>query len=54
MHVICFILEKFDKYLEYVKKWVPELESNHYTEEIVNHKEARQRCLMTYKKALNN
>ena len=47
-------LKKFDKYLEYVKKWVPELESNHYTEEIVNHKEARQRCLMTYKKALNN
>ena len=47
-------LKKFDKYFEYVKKWVPELESNHYTEEIVNHKEARQRCLITYKKALNN
>jgi Deoxyribodipyrimidine photolyase len=37
-----------------VKQWVPEFETNQYASPIVDHKEARERCLITYKKALNN
>lgn len=47
-------IKKFDKNLIYTKKWVPEVESNQYVEPIVIHKDARERCLLTYKKALNN
>jgi deoxyribodipyrimidine photo-lyase len=46
-------MEKFDKGLEYVKKWIPELETNNYPKPIVAHKFARERALETYKKALN-
>ena len=45
-------LKKFDKELEYTKKWVPELYTDKYFEPIVEHKFARERCLTTYKKAL--
>lgn len=45
-------LEKFDKSLEYVKKWVPEYGTADYPEEMVNHKQARQRALDEYGKAL--
>jgi len=44
-------LKKFDKNLEYVKKWVPEFNSLTY-KPIVDHKEACQKCLTTYKLAL--
>jgi deoxyribodipyrimidine photo-lyase len=47
-------IKKFDKNLIYTKKWVPEVESNQYVEPIVIHKDARERCLLTYKKALSN
>ena len=47
-------IKKFDKNLIYTKKWVPEFESDQYVEPIVIHKDARERCLLTYKKALNN
>ena len=47
-------IKKFDKNLIYTKKWVPEFESDQYVEPIVIHKVARERCLLTYKKALNN
>jgi deoxyribodipyrimidine photo-lyase len=47
-------IKKFDKNFIYTKKWVPESESNQYVEPIVIHKDARERCLLTYKKALNN
>jgi deoxyribodipyrimidine photo-lyase len=47
-------IKKFDKNFIYTKKWVPEFESNKYIEPIVIHKEARDRCLLTYKKALIN
>ena len=47
-------IKKFDKNLIYTKKWVPEFESDRYVEPIVIHKDARERCLLTYKKALNN
>ena len=46
-------IEKFDKQLEYIKKWVPELQELTYPTPIIDHKEARERCLNTYKKALN-
>tara|TARA_B100001094_G_scaffold105426_1_gene101644 strand:- start:42 stop:863 length:822 start_codon:yes stop_codon:yes gene_type:complete len=47
-------IKKFDKNLIYTKKWVPEFDSNQYVDPIVIHKEARERCLLTYKKALSN
>ena len=47
-------IEKFDKNQEYIKKWIPEIETKNYPEPIVNHKEARERCLERYKSALNN
>ncbi len=45
-------LDKFDKNLKYVKKWVPEYGTNKYPDPIVDHKMARERCLETYKRAL--
>ena len=45
-------LKKFDPNLDYVKKWVPEYGTDNYSEPMVNHKEARERCLATYKTAL--
>lgn len=45
--------EKFDKDYVYVKKWVPEFGTPAYPKPMVDHKEARERCLATYKKGLN-
>lgn len=45
--------EKFDKNWEYVKQWVPEVNESSYPDPIVNHKEARVRCLATYKAGLD-
>lgn len=45
--------EKFDAKLEYINKWVPELKSFSYPQPIVQHNEARKRCLEVYKKALS-
>ncbi|MCS6820301.1 MAG: DNA photolyase family protein [Microscillaceae bacterium] len=44
--------QNFDKNLEYVKKWVPELNTLDYPKPIVEHTFARNRCLEIYKKAL--
>ncbi|HLO43996.1 MAG TPA: deoxyribodipyrimidine photo-lyase [Leadbetterella sp.] len=44
---------KFDKNLEYIKKWVPEYLSPTYPRPIVDHKIARERALKVYKDALN-
>lgn len=44
--------EKFDKELEYIKKWVPEYGTPAYDKPIVEHTFARERCLAAYKKAL--
>ena len=44
---------KFDKNLEYIKKWVPEYLSSSYSKPIVDHKFARERALKVYKEALN-
>ena len=46
-------IQKFDKELSYIKKWVPDLQELTYPSEIVDHKIARERCLKTYKEALN-
>jgi deoxyribodipyrimidine photo-lyase len=46
-------IKKFDKDLLYIKKWIPELNSLDYPNPIVDHKEAREKCLKTYKAALD-
>ncbi|MEN0047546.1 MAG: deoxyribodipyrimidine photo-lyase [Bacteroidota bacterium] len=46
--------KKFDKDLKYIKEWIPEYGTADYPEAMVDHKEARQRCLDTYKTALDN
>ncbi|MGB5647576.1 MAG: deoxyribodipyrimidine photo-lyase [Muriicola sp.] len=46
-------VDKFDKDRIYIKKWVPEFDSENYVAKIVDHKEARERCLSTYKAALS-
>ncbi|QQL50096.1 cryptochrome/photolyase family protein [Mucilaginibacter ginkgonis] len=45
-------LEKFDKKLIYVKKWVPEYGTDEYPEPMVDNREARDRCLKVYKAAV--
>ena len=45
-------MEKFDKDLRYIRKWVPELDSHLYPKPIVEHKWARERCLERFKEAL--
>lgn len=44
--------ERFDKDLEYIKKWVPEFLQPGYPQPIVEHSLARNRMLETYKKGL--
>ncbi|WP_422103889.1 cryptochrome/photolyase family protein [Winogradskyella sp.] len=46
-------IQKFDKNLEYIKKWVPDFQELTYPRPIVDHKMARERCLEVYKSALN-
>ncbi|MCX7550313.1 cryptochrome/photolyase family protein [Xanthomarina sp. F2636L] len=46
-------IEKFDKDLKYISKWVPEFQELTYPTPMVDHKEARERCLKVYKEALN-
>ncbi len=46
-------IQKFDKGLDYIKKWVPDFQELTYPQPIVDHKMARERCLMVYKSALN-
>ncbi len=45
-------IKKFDKDLIYIKKWIPELNQLSYPQPIVDHKEARERCLKVYKQAV--
>ena len=46
-------IKKFDNKLKYINKWVPELQELNYPSKIVDHTFARERCLKTYKQALN-
>ena len=45
--------DKFDKERKYIKEFVPEFETPRYPDMMVDHKEARERCLKTYKEALS-
>ena len=47
-------VKKFDKQLEYIKKWVPEYVTLEYPMPMVDHKMARDRALDGYKKGLDN
>lgn len=44
--------EKFDKNMEYIKKWLPEFETNDYPKPIVEHAFARERVLKVYAEAV--
>jgi deoxyribodipyrimidine photo-lyase len=44
--------EKFDAEHQYIKMWVPEINTNLYPAPIVEHSFARNRCLEAYKQAL--
>lgn len=44
-------VKKFDKDFKYIKKWVPEFQEINY-KPILDHKEARERCLKVYKEAV--
>ncbi|QQX76567.1 MULTISPECIES: cryptochrome/photolyase family protein [Aequorivita] len=46
-------IEKFDKDYKYIKKYVPEFGTSSYPEKMVNHKDARERCLKVYKSAVS-
>jgi len=43
--------KKFDKDLEYIRQWIPELDSFDYPQPIVEHEFARKRALEAYTKA---
>lgn len=47
-------MQKFDKELKYIKKWIPEYGTDNYPAPIVDHKAARERCLAVFKATLNN
>jgi len=42
-------LKKFDRNLEYVRRWIPEYQTGNYTEPMVDHRSARARALQEYK-----
>ena len=46
-------VDKFDKDKKYIKEFVPEFDTDDYPEKMVDHKEARERCLETYKAAVS-
>ncbi|MGE4346152.1 MAG: deoxyribodipyrimidine photo-lyase [Flavobacteriaceae bacterium] len=45
-------MEKFDKNLTYVKKWVPEFDTNKYPKPMVEHSFARERAIRVYGEGL--
>ncbi len=44
--------KKFDKDWKYIRHWVPEVDTPEYPKPIIDHKEARDRCLRVYKSAV--
>lgn len=44
--------QKFDPHLQYIRRWVPELDELSYPTPIIEHDVARRRCLEAYSKAL--
>jgi deoxyribodipyrimidine photo-lyase len=45
-------VDKFDEDQEYISEWVPEHDTDDYPDKMVDHKEARERCLKVYKEAV--
>lgn len=45
---------KFDPDKQYIRMWIDEYGTFSYPKEMIDHKFARERCLRTYKEALNN
>ena len=45
--------KKFDKYQDYIKKWVSEINTDQYPKPMVEHKFARNRAIETYKIGIN-
>ncbi|MBT8245168.1 MAG: deoxyribodipyrimidine photo-lyase [Winogradskyella sp.] len=46
-------IDKFDKNRVYIKQWVDDFDTDSYPDKMVDHKEARERCLETYKAAVS-
>ncbi|WP_339697107.1 deoxyribodipyrimidine photo-lyase [uncultured Marixanthomonas sp.] len=46
-------IEKFDKDKKYIEKWIEEYNTDSYPDKMVDHKEARERALATYKRAVS-
>lgn len=45
-------MKKFDRDLEYIKKWIPEYGTSQYTEPMIDHRYARNRAIETYRKGI--
>jgi len=45
--------DKFDPKQEYIKKWVPEINTSSYPSPMIEHKMARERAIKTYKQAVS-
>jgi deoxyribodipyrimidine photo-lyase len=46
--------KKFDPKADYIRKWIQEYETPAYPEPIIDHYEARKRCLNVYQAALKD
>ncbi|MBL6447993.1 deoxyribodipyrimidine photo-lyase [Fulvivirga sp. 29W222] len=46
--------KRFDPELKYIRQWVPEFQELNYPRPIVEHKQARERAIQTYKEALDS
>lgn len=46
-------VDKFDKDKQYIRTWIDEYDTKDYPEKMVDHKEARERCLRVYKEAVS-
>ena len=44
--------KKFDRDMQYIKRWIPEFGTKDYPEPIVDHQFARERALQTYRKGI--
>jgi len=47
-------MKKFDNKMRYIQKWVKEFQEPTYPKPIIEHKFARERCLKTYRAAVNS
>ena len=47
-------LKKYDRDLEYVKRWIPEYNTPAYRSQMIDHRFARSRALETYREGIQN